>query len=73
MSKKIVLDLDKIKIESSKLLNSLNNEASINAYYMLKNIASIGRDAVIIWEVENIKDNTVLNHKDISSVSLLQN
>ena len=51
MSRKIVLDLDKIKIESSRLLNSLNDEASINAYYMLKNIAyannyssSTGRD-----------------------------
>lgn len=66
MSKKLILDVDKIKIESSKLLNSLNDEASVNAYYLLKNIASIGRDVAISWEVENIKDNTVLNHKDIS-------
>ncbi len=66
MSKKIVLDLDKIKIESSKLLNSLNAEASINAYYLLKNIVSIGRDVAISREIENIKDSTALNHKDIS-------
>lgn len=41
---KIILDIDKIKIESNELLNSLNNEASIKAYYLLKNIASTNDD-----------------------------
>ncbi len=47
MSKKVVLDIDNIKIESNKLLNSLNDEASINAYYLLKNIASINDNSSI--------------------------
>jgi len=40
MSKKLILEIDKIKFESIELINSLNDEASVNAFYLLKNIAS---------------------------------
>ena len=67
MSKKIILDIDKIKIESSKLLNSFNNEASVNAYYLLKNIASVNNCSWISEKDFKCEDNKTLGYveKDI--------
>jgi site-specific recombinase XerD len=62
MSKKIILDLNKIKIESSRLLNGLNNESSVNAYYLLKNIASANDNASFSGKDFKCEDDDTLEY-----------
>lgn len=67
MSKKLILEIDKIKFESIKLINSLNDEASVNAYYLLKNIASVNNGSSVSEKDLDSKENITINYmnKDI--------